>query len=259
MTTSYNWNVAAALTPQSLHCLTPVITPLDCSDTVCPVDINPTHYSQWVNQLADWPIHVPASPALPTPTLTTPASTPASSAAPDDSDDDEVTVCQWHGCNLAFASCEALGEHIERTHVQSGKKKYFCEWQGCPRAHLPFTKRHKVCNHVRTHTGERPYVCPEPLCQKKFSRQDTLAVHARKHASVMVRSNLVKCVVVGCKKVYQTSRALSKHVAVHHPEISQAAVAAVAAAAAGGPYSLMVVDGCMTPPMDDLPLFDLGL
>jgi len=242
--TSFNWH--AALTPQSIHCLTPVITPADCSDTVCPVDINPTHYSQWINGLADWP-HTPSA---------TP-STPTVSLEPDPSDEEEITVCQWQNCNLFFPSCEALGEHIERDHVQSGKKKYFCEWLHCSRAHLPFTKRHKVCNHVRTHTGERPYVCPEPLCGKKFSRQDTLAVHARKHVSVFARSNLVKCPIDGCKKVYQTHRALGKHISVHHPD----ALSSVNSSMTSSPLAMSIMPysmECMTPPMDDLPLFDLG-
>lgn len=38
---------------------------------------------------------------------------------------------------------------------------YSCDWEGCPRAQKPFTKRHKMYNHLRTHTGERPYVCPK--------------------------------------------------------------------------------------------------
>lgn len=36
---------------------------------------------------------------------------------------------------------------------------YLCEWEGCPRNQKPFTKRHKMYNHLRTHTGERPFVC----------------------------------------------------------------------------------------------------
>lgn len=36
---------------------------------------------------------------------------------------------------------------------------YFCEWQDCARNKKPFMKRHKMHNHMRTHTGERPFVC----------------------------------------------------------------------------------------------------
>jgi hypothetical protein len=78
----------------------------------------------------------------------------------DDEDDDEPEEdeeqqdlrCRWKDCGQIFDSQSALVSHISESHIGSGKSSYLCEWDGCPRTGLPFAKRHKVHNHVRTHT-----------------------------------------------------------------------------------------------------------
>jgi uncharacterized Zn-finger protein len=76
-------------------------------------------------------------------------------------------------------SQEALVAHILQDHVGTGKASYICEWNGCTRLHKPFSKRHKIQNHIRIHTGERPFVCPIAECGKRFSRQDGLNTHIK--------------------------------------------------------------------------------
>lgn len=90
-----------------------------------------------------------------------------------------VTVCGWEGCNIEMHTQDALVSHILQDHVGTGKASYICGWVGCSRMHKPFTKRHKIQNHVRIHTGERPFACPVADCGKKFSRQDGLNTHIK--------------------------------------------------------------------------------
>lgn len=90
---------------------------------------------------------------------------------------------------------------------------YYCQWLGCPRNQKPFLKRHKMQNHMRTHTGERPFECQIEDCDKKFSRPDSLNTHIKTHSSIRPYA----CPVENCGKAYFHSRSLRKHAKSHEP------------------------------------------
>jgi len=90
-------------------------------------------------------------------------------------------TCRWQGCFRQFASLECMVHHIDNDHLGHGKNSYACLWENCDRHGRPFAKRHKVSNHIRKHTGERPFACTFPGCCKRFSRSDSLGVHSRIH------------------------------------------------------------------------------
>lgn len=53
--------------------------------------------------------------------------------------------------------------------------------QGCTRRVRAFKAKYKLVNHVRVHTGERPFPCPFPECGKVFARSENLKIHKRTH------------------------------------------------------------------------------
>jgi len=88
--------------------------------------------------------------------------------------------CEWVGCiTPILASLDDLVAHVMQDHVSSGKSSYACGWAGCSRGGRPFAKRHKIMTHIRSHTGERPFVCEK--CGKRFARQDSLQTHMKVH------------------------------------------------------------------------------
>ncbi|KAI9311910.1 hypothetical protein BX666DRAFT_1990681 [Dichotomocladium elegans] len=136
----------------------------------------------------------------------------------DEADDDESMMddkkpqqCLWVDCYQELPSLEALVSHVKELHIGSGKPLYYCAWKDCPRQQKPFSKRHKMHNHLRTHTGERPFECTEPGCGKRFSRPDSLTTHSKIHSNI--RPYI--CPYPECGKAYYHLRSLRKHERTH--------------------------------------------
>ncbi|XP_049783100.1 uncharacterized protein LOC126184661 [Schistocerca cancellata] len=71
-------------------------------------------------------------------------------------------------CNRVFPREKSLQAHL-RTHT--GERPYMCDYPGCTKA---FTQSGQLKTHQRLHTGEKPFVCSENGCTIRFT-------HANRH------------------------------------------------------------------------------
>lgn len=112
----------------------------------------------------------------------------------------EKIACQE--CGATFACTANLRNHMR---IHTGERPFVCEECGAS-----FTQRSNMRSHKRVHTGERPYMCG--ICGQTFARSSHLPGHMRTHTG----EKPFNC--PHCGRSFATNQIMKNHMRTHTGE-----------------------------------------
>ena len=95
--------------------------------------------------------------------------------------------CAWEGCSFGsyyngVVKRHSLKRHSGRIRIDkssnSSMHRFKCDWPGCE---VSLVAYHKLVEHKRKHTGEKPFRCKWKSCNYATARLYSMIIHERTH------------------------------------------------------------------------------
>ena len=104
------------------------------------------------------------------------------------------SICGWDNCSSGpYWLIEDLLDHLINVHINTQEsKKPICNWADCARNGKSQASRFALMAHLRSHTGEKPFICPKPGVWA--ARQNGVYTHCSRHpknATVSTRARML--------------------------------------------------------------------
>ena len=109
-------------------------------------------------------------------------------------------------CKKSFSTMGNLRNHIMTIH--ENQKPFKCPFPNCEKK---YSSNIRLNVHIRTHTGIKPFKCN--ICHKSFNENGNLKTHERFHSELRP----FKC--DKCSKTYKTNGHLKDHIEIQHLKI----------------------------------------
>ncbi|KFM67315.1 Zinc finger X-linked protein ZXDB, partial [Stegodyphus mimosarum] len=117
--------------------------------------------------------------------------------------------CPFADCGKVYDKICRLRQHVRQ---HTGDRPYTCPAEGCK---WSFVSASKLTRHMRKHTGERKFVCTEPGCGKSFMRPE----HLKGHIVIHSGDKPFHCPHENCNARFTAKSSLYVHVKKHCPSL----------------------------------------
>ncbi|XP_061793917.1 zinc finger protein ZXDC [Nerophis lumbriciformis] len=114
-------------------------------------------------------------------------------------------TCTYPGCGKMYDKACRLKIHL-RSHT--GERPFVCDWEGCG---WTFTSMSKLLRHKRKHDDDRRFICSEEGCGKSFTR----AEHLKGHIITHLGTKPFQCHAEGCSARFSARSSLYIHSKKH--------------------------------------------